>query len=59
MNSLLTAAELAEALSVSLITIRKWTSQRRIPFLKIGKAVRYDSEAVQKWLTEKAVRPVG
>jgi excisionase family DNA binding protein len=51
-----TAADIARAYSVSVRTVREWQAQRRIPFLKIGKIVRFDAEAVAKALNRFEVR---
>lgn len=40
--ALLTAEQAAEYLNISLWTLRQWCSQRRIPCIKLGRAVRFD-----------------
>jgi len=42
-ESLLTCSQLASRLNVKPSTVRAWTSQRRIPFVRLanGRAVRY------------------
>ena len=53
-NDLLTAEEVAELLKVSLPTIRRWTSNRFLPHVKLGlRMVRYRKDATEKWLGEK------
>jgi len=55
---LLTAAEVAELTGFSEGTIRHWTSQRKIPFLRIsGRCVRYSRRDIESWLAEKLVPP--
>ncbi len=47
MGKLLTAHELAEALSLSVETVWRYTRQKKIPFIKLGeKQYRYEKEAV-------------
>jgi excisionase family DNA binding protein len=46
----LTAAQLAQLLAVSRITIFKLAKARRIPCFRIGTCVRFDPRAVAKWL---------
>jgi excisionase family DNA binding protein len=47
----LTAEEVANLTSLSTETLAQWRSQRRgIPYLKIGRAVRYDLADVQAYL---------
>ena len=45
---LLTAKQLAEFLGLSLRTIRTYTKDKKIPYLKIGTQYRYDIAAVVK-----------
>jgi excisionase family DNA binding protein len=48
---LLTPENVAEITGLSLDTLAQWRSQRRgIPYLKIGRAVRYDPAEVQTYL---------
>ena len=49
----LRAAELAELLSVSRITIFKLAKAGRIPSFRVGCCVRFDPRAVAKWLRER------
>ena len=57
LTALLDEREVAEALHVSLGTIRRWRLFRTgPPFRKIGALVRYERQAVASWL---ASRPTG
>jgi len=47
-NTLLKAAEAARALGVSPFTIRAWTFQKLLPHVKLGRAVRYRPEDIEK-----------
>ncbi len=48
---LLTPEKVAEITGLSIDTLAQWRSQRRgLPYLKIGRAVRYDPEDVQEYL---------
>jgi excisionase family DNA binding protein len=48
---LLTPEEVAEITGLSLDTLAQWRSQRRgVPYLKIGRAVRYDPAEIQAYL---------
>jgi 5-methylcytosine-specific restriction protein A len=49
MNNLVSEKELAEILQLSRSTINRLRKQG-MPFIKIGKSVRYDLEAVKKWI---------
>lgn len=43
-----TAEVVAEHFNVSLPTVRRWTSEKRIPFRKIGRTVRYSLEEISE-----------
>ena len=46
---------LAESLSLSVWTIRKWRQQRRIPSYKFGRSVRYVTEEVVQAISGNGV----
>jgi excisionase family DNA binding protein len=47
---LLTAKEVSELLKVPEKTIRNWAYQRRIPFLKVGRLLRFHPHEIESWL---------
>jgi excisionase family DNA binding protein len=50
-TTLLTTQEVADRTGLSRETLAQWRSQRRgIPYLKMGRAVRYDPADVQAYL---------
>jgi excisionase family DNA binding protein len=53
MEKLLTADELSEILKVSTSTIYRWVHYEYIPHFKLGGAVRFRQNAVEKWLKER------
>lgn len=48
MERLLRTEEVAEILCVAPMTIRTWVFKRRIPFVKLGKSVRFRREDIEK-----------
>lgn len=54
---LLTVKQLADTLSVSEKTIYRWVELRQIPYLKLGKAVRFHPQQIERWLATKQVAP--
>ena len=46
----LNARQVAEFLSVSVITIYKMAKTNRIPSFRVGAAVRFDPRSVARWL---------
>ena len=50
-KDLMTAEQVAKLTGMAIETLAQWRSQKRgIPYLKIGRAVRYDPADVQKYL---------
>ena len=47
---LLNKREIAAYLKVAPRTIEDWVYRRKIPFLKVGRAVRFDAHEVSLWL---------
>jgi excisionase family DNA binding protein len=55
-SSYLTVAQLAHRLQVSESTIYGWVDRDYIPFLMAGDLVRFDSNAIHKWMLAEADR---
>lgn len=55
MEKLLTPIEVAAILSVSVGTLNVWRCTRRVelPFIKIGRSVRYPESALQKFIDDR------
>ncbi len=51
----LTVNDIAELLSVSPKTIRKYVWQKTIPYLKINGHIRFEKVRIDEWLEEKQV----
>ena len=47
----------AAALGVSRRHVQRLVSERRIPFFKVGRFVRFDESALSTWLDEQRVDP--
>ena len=48
--------QLADRLGMSVSGVYTWVNQRKIPFVKIGHLIRFDSNDIDKWLEEKKVK---
>jgi len=55
LSKYLSPAELAQFLGISITTIYSYTSDRVIPFTKIGRLVRFNPLEINKWLKQKSV----
>jgi excisionase family DNA binding protein len=54
---LLTARAVAELLGVSAETVLRWTRRGELPAVRLpGGAIRYDPDALDLWLAERATR---
>jgi excisionase family DNA binding protein len=54
---LLKPEEAAERLNVSLRFIRRLCHERRLPYTKVGKFVRFDAEELEAWISAQRVDP--
>ena len=52
-NRLMTAEEVAEYLHVHLQTVYLWAKMGRLPFLKLGRSVRFDKLALDQLIRRK------
>lgn len=49
----MTADQVADYLQLDIKTIRNWTSENKIPFVKLGGSVRYPRERIDDWIKSK------
>lgn len=56
MAQLLTAAEVADQLKVKEDTVYHWASKRKIPFVKVGRSLRFDQNKIDNWVNQRSVR---
>jgi excisionase family DNA binding protein len=56
LKKLLTPEDLSDILQVKLSTIYYWTHIGEIPFLKIGKALRFREDEILIWLRKKEAK---
>ena len=57
-DELLDSAAIAQRLGVTERFIRRLVDERRVPFIKIGRFVRFDASTVEQWLAEQRVEPL-
>ena len=55
---LLTIDETSEYLGLAPTTLYKMAHQRRIPFVKVGRCLRFDSRLIDDWLAGHTVMPM-
>jgi excisionase family DNA binding protein len=49
-EKLLTYEQLSKIINIAPITLRVWVMNKKIPFIKIGKCVRFHPKTINKWL---------
>jgi len=54
----MTIQELAAFTGLSIPTLYKMVSQRRIPYVKVGSCLRFDSRLIDDWLEAHTVMPM-
>jgi excisionase family DNA binding protein len=55
----LTIQEVAKMLRVEEATLRNWVAQRKIPYRKVGGAVRFLLEEILEWTKPDSSRAIG
>ena len=56
MAKLLSVQEVATLLGLHKVTIYDWVSQRRVPFVKVGRRTMFDPREIERWLEGSTVR---
>jgi len=56
-ESLMTIAEVADRLGVSVRYVRRLVAERRIPFIKFGHLLRFDPTTIDHWVDDARVDP--
>lgn len=55
---LFTIHEIAEYTGLSVRTLHRMVSQRRIPFVKMGRLIKFDRRAMDAWIERHSVKPL-
>ena len=50
--------EMAEYIGIHEGTLRVWTCHKKIPYVKIGRLVKFDLREIENWLKEKRIREI-
>lgn len=54
----LTINEASHYTGVSVPTLYKWVSQRKIPHIKMGRLVKFDPAKIEEWIKQQTVMPM-
>ena len=55
LERLLSIQEVAERLGVKQATIYSWTHQRKIPYVKAGRLLKFERQAIDAWIEKNRV----
>jgi len=55
---LFTISEVAQYTGLSVDTLYTMVSQRRIPYVKAGRLVKFDLKAIDTWIERHSVKPL-
>ena len=55
---LLNIKEVADYTGLSSDTLYTMVSQRRIPYVKLGRLLKFDPQAIDAWITKNSVMPM-
>lgn len=55
---LLTIQEVSQYIGLSVYTIYTMVSQRRIPFVKVGRLTKFDKGRIDAWIDKNTVMPM-
>ncbi len=56
---LLTIKEVAEYTGLSVHTLYTMVSQRRVPYVKVGRLTKFDLRLLDDWISKNTVLPLG
>ena len=57
-RKLLTVKDVSGYTGLAPDTIYTWVSQRRIPYVKVGRLVKFDEAVLQAWIKQRMVMPM-
>lgn len=57
-SKLLDINELAQRISIPIPTLYTWVCLKKIPHLKLGRCLRFDSAEIEEWIKHRHVAPI-
>ena len=52
----LSPQELSEYMGIAIQTIYEWTSQKKVPYIKLGRLVKFDQGEIDTWMKSQSVK---
>lgn len=50
---------LARELGVSVNTLYAWVNQRKIPYVKVGRLLKFDRKDIEAWIEDRKIKERG
>jgi excisionase family DNA binding protein len=50
--------ECAEYLGVTTGTLYVWVCKRKLPYIKMGRLVKFDLRKIETWVEEREIKPI-
>lgn len=57
MERLLDVKLTAELLGIKPVTLRLWISQKKVPYYKVGKSIKFKPSEIETWINATRVEP--
>lgn len=58
-HNLLTPGQTAEQLNIPVSTLSRWRSERReLPYVTVGRLIRYRQADIDLWIDDKTINPI-
>lgn len=57
-ENLMNVKQVSALLGVNTFTIYAWTRRKYMPFVKLGRVIRFRLSDIQKWLSDRAELPL-
>ena len=58
METLIDITELGKRTSIKIATLRKYVAKRKIPFVKVGRLIRFRPSEIDGWIASRAVAEI-
>ncbi len=56
-SHLMNIQEAAEYLGLTVGTMYQWRSQHKVPYIKVGRKVKFKKDQLDQWLATRTVQP--
>ena len=54
----LSPQELSHYLGIAIQTVYEWTSQKKIPYIKLGRLVKFDQQEIDEWVKMQKIEVI-